>query len=62
MILYDENGMELNSYNIWDNVWTNVCCVLSIDVDVIIEIFELHWWSKSETKISGGVNIFNFLF
>ena len=28
-----QNGMELNSY-IWDNVWTDVCCVLSIDACV----------------------------
>jgi len=35
------NGMELNSY-IGDNVWTNVCCVLSIDVYVVTEISELH--------------------
>ena len=26
--------MELNSY-IWDNVWTDVCCVLSIDVRIM---------------------------
>jgi len=30
--------MKLNSY-IWDNVWTDVCCVLSIDVYVVTEIF-----------------------
>ena len=41
-----QNGMELNSY-IWDNVWTDVCCVLSIDAYVVTEISELHWWSKS---------------
>jgi len=41
MILYDENGMELNS-DIWDNAWTEVCCVLSIDVYVVIEISKLH--------------------
>jgi len=42
MILYDENGMELNSY-IWDNiVWTDVCCVLSIDAYVVTEISELY--------------------
>ena len=46
MILYWRNGMELNSY-IWDNVSTDVCCVLSIDAYVVTEIFELHWWSKS---------------
>ena len=40
------NGMELNSY-IWDNVWTDVCCVLSIDAYVVIEISEFHWWSMS---------------
>ena len=40
MILYDENDMELNSY-ILDNVWTDVYCVLSIDVYVITEMFEL---------------------
>jgi len=40
MILYDENGMKLNSY-IWDNVWIDVCCVLSIDAYVVTEIFEL---------------------
>ena len=40
------NGVELNSY-IWDNVWTDACCVLSIDAYVVTEISELHWWSKS---------------
>jgi len=40
------NGVELNSY-IWDNVWTDVCCILSIDAYVVTEISELHWWSKS---------------
>jgi len=38
--------MELNSY-IWDNVWTDVCCVLSIDAHMVTEISELHWWSNS---------------
>jgi len=37
-----QNGMELNSY-IWDNVWTDVCWVLSIDAYVVTEISELHW-------------------
>ena len=31
------NGVELNSY-IWDNVWTDVWCVLSIDAYVVTEI------------------------
>jgi len=43
MILYD--GMVWNW--IRNNVWTDVCCVLSIDVFVVTEISELHWWSKS---------------
>ena len=29
-----QNGMELNSY-IWDNVWTDVSCVLNIDVGIM---------------------------
>ena len=41
MILYDENGMELNSY-IWDYVYTDVCCVLSIGAYVVTQISKLH--------------------
>jgi len=32
----------LNSY-ICDNVWTDVCCVLSINAYVVTKIFKLHW-------------------
>ena len=63
-VLYadDVNCMEVMSYiwdnvwtdvrcvlsiDVWDNIWTDVCCVLSIDAYVVTEISEFHWWSKS---------------
>ena len=52
MILYDENCMKLKSY-IWDNIWTHVCLCIKYWC-ICGNRYLLHWWSKSQTKISGG--------